>query len=41
MEARVVSFGGTEQINANPEKVWAFLMDTKRFTACAPRDAER
>ena len=32
----MVHFSGTEAINAPPERVWAFLMDPQRFTACAP-----
>lgn len=32
----MVRFSGTESINASPERVWAFLMDPERFTACAP-----
>lgn len=32
----MVQFSGTEAINASPERVWAFLMDPERFTACAP-----
>lgn len=29
-------FSGTERINASPERVWEFMMDPRRFTACAP-----
>ncbi len=32
----MVRFSGTEAIKASPERVWAFLMDPGRFTACAP-----
>lgn len=32
----MVKFSGTESINAAPERVWEFLMDPQRFTACAP-----
>lgn len=32
----MVKFSGTESIKADPERVWAFLMDPQRFTACAP-----
>jgi carbon monoxide dehydrogenase subunit G len=32
----MVHFSGTEEINASQERVWAFLMDPERFTACAP-----
>jgi carbon monoxide dehydrogenase subunit G len=30
------TFSGTEKIGAGPEQVWAFMMDPRRFTACAP-----
>ena len=32
----MVQFSGTEAIKAAPERVWAFLIDPERFTACAP-----
>jgi uncharacterized protein len=32
----MVKFSGTERINAEPARVWSFLMDPTRFTACAP-----
>jgi uncharacterized protein len=32
----MVKFSGTESINAEPGRVWTFLMDPQRFTACAP-----
>ncbi|RIK46746.1 MAG: hypothetical protein DCC58_02155 [Chloroflexi bacterium] len=29
-------FSGQETIKSDPETIWAFLMDPKRFAACAP-----
>jgi carbon monoxide dehydrogenase subunit G len=32
----MVTFSGSERISAEPERIWSFLMDSRRFTACAP-----
>jgi len=30
------TFSGQETINAAPDRVWAVMLDPRRFTACAP-----